>query len=109
MIGNYLSPSLGIAWRYLHNLYTNPAIFLPSLLFPLFFLAAFAGGLSAVGDTPGSVSYTHLDVYKRQGSGRAPGRRSRCCRGAVRAGRGFSSHRRRWSARRGSCVQPSAR
>ena len=57
MIGNYLSPSLGIAWRYLHNLYTNPAIFLPSLLFPLFFLAAFAGGLSAVGDTPGFNYY----------------------------------------------------
>lgn len=58
MIGNYLSPSLGIAWRYLPGLYTaNPAIFLPSLLFPLFFLAAFAGGLSAVGDTPGFNYY----------------------------------------------------
>lgn len=48
----YFSSALGIAWRYLHNLYTRPAMFIPSLLFPLFFLAAFAGGLSAVGDTP---------------------------------------------------------
>jgi ABC-2 type transport system permease protein len=48
----YLSSALGIAWRYLHNLYTRPTMFVPSLLFPLFFLAAFAGGLSAVGDAP---------------------------------------------------------
>ena len=48
----YFSSALGITWRYLHNLYTRPAMFVPSLLFPLFFLAAFAGGLSAVGDTP---------------------------------------------------------
>ncbi len=48
----YFSSALGISWRYLHNLYTRPAMFIPSLLFPLFFLAAFAGGLSAVGDTP---------------------------------------------------------
>lgn len=31
----------------------NPAIVVPSLLFPLIFLIAFAGGLSAVGDVPG--------------------------------------------------------
>lgn len=48
----YLSSALGITWRYLHNLYTRPTMFVPSLLFPLFFLAAFAGGLSAVGDAP---------------------------------------------------------
>ena len=48
----YFSSALGITWRYLHNLYTRPSMFIPSLLFPLFFLAAFAGGLSAVGDTP---------------------------------------------------------
>lgn len=57
MINSYLSPALGIAWRYLHNLYSNPAIFIPSLLFPLFFLAAFAGGLSAIGDSPGFNYY----------------------------------------------------
>ena len=30
----------------------KPSLFLPSLIFPLFFFAAFAGGLSAVGDAP---------------------------------------------------------
>jgi ABC-2 type transport system permease protein len=31
----------------------NPALLLPSLLFPLIFLIGFAGGLSSVGDVPG--------------------------------------------------------
>ena len=48
----YLSSASGVAWRYLHNLYTRPSMFIPSLVFPLFFLAAFAGGLSVVGDAP---------------------------------------------------------
>ncbi|MFZ9669655.1 MAG: ABC transporter permease [Solirubrobacterales bacterium] len=48
----YLSAAFGVAWRYLHNLYTRPSMFIPSLVFPLFFLAAFAGGLSVVGDAP---------------------------------------------------------
>ncbi|HNH86821.1 MAG TPA: hypothetical protein PLE93_06950, partial [Solirubrobacterales bacterium] len=48
----YFSAGWAVAWRYLHNLYTKPAVFVPGLIFPLFFLAAFAGGLSAVGDTP---------------------------------------------------------
>jgi ABC-2 type transport system permease protein len=42
----------GVAWRSAHNAFTNPAFLLPSLLFPLFFLAAFAGGLSAIGNVP---------------------------------------------------------
>lgn len=49
----YVSAALGIAWRSLHNVFSNPALLLPALIFPLFFLAAFAGGLSAVSDTPG--------------------------------------------------------
>ena len=51
--GPYLSAALGIAWRSLHNVFTTPALLLPALIFPLFFLAAFAGGLSAVSETPG--------------------------------------------------------
>ncbi len=35
-----------VAWRSIHNTLVSPAILLPSLIFPLFFLAAFAGGLS---------------------------------------------------------------
>jgi ABC-2 type transport system permease protein len=37
----------------LHNVFTNKAIFLPSLVFPLFFFTAFAGGLSRVRHVPG--------------------------------------------------------
>ncbi len=45
--------ALGVAWRNLHHALTNPALLLPSVLFPLFFLTAFAGGLSRVGSVPG--------------------------------------------------------
>jgi ABC-type multidrug transport system permease subunit len=47
------SATLGIAWRNLHNYFTNPAFLLPSILFPLFFFTAFAGGLSTLGRAPG--------------------------------------------------------
>jgi ABC-2 type transport system permease protein len=43
----------GVAWRTLKNVFTNPSLFLPSLLFPLFFFVAFAGGLSQVANVPG--------------------------------------------------------
>jgi ABC-2 type transport system permease protein len=42
-----------VAWRSLHRMYTNPALLLPSLIFPLFFFTAFAGGLSAISNVPG--------------------------------------------------------
>jgi ABC-2 type transport system permease protein len=42
-----------IAWRQLHVMFTKPSLFLPSLIFPLFFFAAFAGGLSSVDSAPG--------------------------------------------------------
>ncbi len=42
----------GVAWRSVHNTLVNPVILLPSLIFPLFFLAAFAGGLSKVAEVP---------------------------------------------------------
>jgi ABC-2 type transport system permease protein len=47
------SVALSVAWRGIHNAFTNPAIVLPSILFPLFFFIAFAGGLSQVQNTPG--------------------------------------------------------
>ena len=43
----------GVAWRTLHRVFTNPSLFIPSLVFPLFFFVAFAGGLSRVDDVPG--------------------------------------------------------
>jgi ABC-2 type transport system permease protein len=42
-----------VAWRILHNVFTNPALLMPALLFPLIFFLGFAGGLSRVEDVPG--------------------------------------------------------
>ena len=41
-----------VAWRSIHNTVINPAILVPSLIFPLFFLIAFAGGLSRLSHVP---------------------------------------------------------
>ena len=43
----------GVARRTLKNALTNPQILLPTLMFPLFFFVAFAGGLSQVAQVPG--------------------------------------------------------
>src|SRR6187397_2136175 len=43
----------GVAWRTLKNALTNPQILLPTLMFPLFFFVAFAGGLSQISKVPG--------------------------------------------------------
>ncbi len=42
-----------IAWRSLHTYVRRPDLFVPSIVFPLVFLASFAGGLSALGSIPG--------------------------------------------------------
>ena len=42
-----------VAWRSNHLYFTNPQFILPSIIFPLFFFTAFAGGLSNVGNVPG--------------------------------------------------------
>ena len=47
------SVALSVAARSIHNVFTNPALILPSLIFPLFFFTAFAGGLSRVESIPG--------------------------------------------------------
>jgi ABC-2 type transport system permease protein len=43
----------GVAWRILKLVATSPSILIPSLVFPLFFFTAFAGGLSQVSQVPG--------------------------------------------------------
>jgi len=56
-----LAVARAVAWRTLHNVFTNPSLFIPSLLFPLFFFTAFAGGLSRIREVPGfdySQGYT---------------------------------------------------
>jgi len=45
--------ALAVAWRSIHNFLSNPAFLAPGILFPLFFFTAFAGGLSAISNTPG--------------------------------------------------------
>ena len=53
MTGRYARAAAAIAWRQLHTMLTNPAFLLPSILMPVFFFTAFAGGLSAVASAPG--------------------------------------------------------
>jgi len=48
-----LAVARGVAWRMLHNVFTNPSLLIPSIVFPLFFFTAFAGGLSRVREVPG--------------------------------------------------------
>src|SRR5947199_4505131 len=50
--GGFRSTALAVAWRGVHNYTHNPALFVPALLFPLFFFAAFAGGLSGISRVP---------------------------------------------------------
>jgi len=45
--------AFAVAWRVLHNVFTTPSLFLPGMIFPLFFFTAFAGGLSQVANVPG--------------------------------------------------------
>jgi ABC-2 type transport system permease protein len=49
----FRSVASSVAWRTLHNVFTTPQILLPSLVFPLVFFTAFAGGLSQVTHVPG--------------------------------------------------------
>ena len=49
----FLDVAGAVWWRNFHNFATNPAFIAPSIIFPLFFFTAFAGGLSSVGDVPG--------------------------------------------------------
>lgn len=43
----------GVAWRVIHNVIRTPSLLLPTLMFPLFFFVAFAGGLNQVQEVPG--------------------------------------------------------
>jgi ABC-2 type transport system permease protein len=52
-VSRFFDVASGVAYRGLKKIVTNPQLLLPSLIFPLFFFTAFAGGLSSVGDVPG--------------------------------------------------------
>ena len=51
-MSRFFNVARGVAWRSIHNTVVNPAILVPSIIFPLFFLIAFAGGLSRISDVP---------------------------------------------------------
>jgi ABC-2 type transport system permease protein len=51
--GGFWPVAFAVGWRNVHNFFTNPAMIVPALLFPLFFFTAFAGGLSRVDSVPG--------------------------------------------------------
>lgn len=59
-LGRFTQSAAILGWRNLHNYFTNPALLLPTILFPLFFFAAFAGGLSRVQNVPG---FNYPDGY----------------------------------------------
>ncbi|MEA2375921.1 MAG: type transport system permease protein [Thermoleophilaceae bacterium] len=48
----FRSTALAVAWRSIHNFTHNRTLFFPALVFPLFFFAAFAGGLSTISKVP---------------------------------------------------------
>ena len=51
-MSRFFSVARAVAWRSIHNTVVNPAILVPSIVFPLFFLIAFAGGLSRIAEVP---------------------------------------------------------
>jgi ABC-2 type transport system permease protein len=52
-MSDVVSVARAVARRSIHIAFTNPALLIPSLLFPLVFLIGFAGGLSNVRNVPG--------------------------------------------------------
>jgi ABC-2 type transport system permease protein len=48
-----LSVAWAVAWRVVNNVVRNRSLLIPSMIFPLFFFTAFAGGLSRVAEIPG--------------------------------------------------------
>ncbi|MEZ5101077.1 MAG: ABC transporter permease [Thermoleophilia bacterium] len=50
---SFRSVALAVAWRNVHNQYSHPMFFVPSLVFPLLFFTAFAGGLGRLASLPG--------------------------------------------------------
>jgi ABC-2 type transport system permease protein len=52
-VSRFADVTAAVAWRTVHRFVSAPQLLLPSLIFPLFFFVAFAGGLSSVEDVPG--------------------------------------------------------
>jgi ABC-2 type transport system permease protein len=52
-VKSFRSVALGLGWRTIHNIFHNPSLLLPGIMFPLLNFAAFAGGLSRLRHIPG--------------------------------------------------------
>jgi ABC-2 type transport system permease protein len=52
-VSRFLQVAGAVAWRSIHKTATTPQLLLPSVVFPMFFFVAFAGGLSNVANVPG--------------------------------------------------------
>jgi ABC-2 type transport system permease protein len=53
VISDFVAVGGAVLRRNLTHAFKNPALLVPSLIFPLIFLIAFAGGLSNIGNVPG--------------------------------------------------------
>jgi ABC-2 type transport system permease protein len=68
-MSRFVSVARAVAWRSIHNTVVNPALLVPSIIFPLFFLVSFAGGLSRLSDlanfnyAPGYTSFQFVFVF----------------------------------------------
>ncbi len=51
--GSFIAVARGVAWRNLHNHFSHPMYFVPSLVFPLLFFTAFTGALGALTNVRG--------------------------------------------------------
>jgi ABC-2 type transport system permease protein len=63
-VSGFWATARAVAWRSLHLTYTNPALLAPSVVFPLVFYVAFAGGLSSVGNVPGFAYPAGYDTWQ---------------------------------------------
>jgi ABC-2 type transport system permease protein len=59
----YLASALTVTWRHLRIVSRAPGLWIPPLIFPLFFYTAFAGGISAVGNVPG-FDYPNYNTFQ---------------------------------------------
>jgi ABC-2 type transport system permease protein len=59
----YALAARAIAWRQLRVMLTNPAFLMPSILMPVFFFTAFAGGLSAISNAP-TFNYPDYSTFQ---------------------------------------------
>jgi ABC-2 type transport system permease protein len=53
VIRDFRNVALAVAWRTIHNVFHNPSLLIPGLIFPLLNFVAFAGGLSRLQHVPG--------------------------------------------------------